>query len=264
MIKSFVNRSAGFDEATADQFGSAGMVPTLVDTPTGPLVLTWNPATKETKVTNTDGENPVPLTGFESTHAVGGVWNTIRNCLSVVATVQQDKKTNRIRIFNYARDKEGWKFLDAIWVEGEKGGAAASSRCEVIFDDTKDRGPKGGYNIYFKGNYPDVNQSGLNYLCRQIEDKTIGDGWRLRMMGNEWANTRSVCGVAKHMGDIAFAMSFSWGDFPLNVSLKASGIEDSVLTDFDEVSFICNQGFADSLAWVRGEQWPKLKLPAKK
>jgi hypothetical protein len=264
MIKSFKNHENTFEEVAADQFGVAGEVPTLVDSPTGPIVLVWNPTTQKSRVTNLQGDQTLPLDGFDSTHAVGGVWNTIRNCLSVVATVNQDKKTNRIRIFNFKNDGQQWKFLDAIWVEGENGGAAASSRCQVIFDDTRDRGPNGGYNVYFKGNYPDPNQSGLNYLCRQIEDKSIGDGWRLRMMGNEWANTRSVCGVAKHDGDIAFAMSFSWGNFPLNVSLKASGIEDSLLTDFDEIGYVTQEGFADSIRWVQNEQWPKVKLPAKK
>ena len=73
----------------------------------------------------------------------------------------------------------------------------------------------------------------------------------------------SVCGVAKHNGDIAFAMSFSWGTLPLNVSLKASGIEDAVLTDFDEVGFVTQKGFAESLQAVRNVQWPKLKIAKK-
>jgi hypothetical protein len=265
MIKTFLNHATKLEEQTGGLFGTAGMVPTLVDSPSGPLVLTWNPTTKASSVATVDGRSePVALTGFESTHAVGGVWNSIRDCLSVVATVQQEKKTNRVGIYNFKHEGANWKFLDTIWVEGEKGGAASSSQCQVIFDDSKDRGPNGGYNVYFKGNYPDVNQSGLNYLCRQIEDKTMSDGWRTRMMGNEWANTRSVCGVVKFDGDIAFAMSFSWGNYPLNVSLKASGIEDSLLTDFDEVSYICNQGFANSLASVRNEQWPRVKAAASK
>ena len=264
MIKSFLNRPGGFEEDTADQFGTAGMVPTLLESPTGPMVITWNPTNRKTMVTNFQGDDPVALEGFESTHAVGAVWNTKRDCLSIIATVQQEKKTNRIRIFNFMQDGKAWKPLDSIWVEGEKGGAAASSRCQVIFDDSKDRGANGGYNIYFKGNYADPNQSGLNYLCRQIEDKAIGDGWRLRMMGNEWANTRCVCGVTKHEGDIAFAMSFSWGSFPTNVALKASGIEDTLLTDCDEISFVCNRGFSNSLASVRNEQWPRIKIAASK
>ncbi len=263
-IKSFSNRTNVFGEDTANMFGVAGEVPTLVDTPTGPIVLVWNPLTKKTRSTTIHGEQVRPLEGFESTQSVGGVWNTVRKCLSVVATINQDKKTNRIQILNFKLVGNDWKFLDSIWVEGEKGGAAASSQCQIIFDDSKDRGANGGYNVYFKGNYPDPNQSGLNYVSRQIEDKTMSDGWRTKMMGNEWANTRSVCGVAVHDGDIAFAMSFSWGSFPLNVSLKASGIENSLLTDFDEIGFVTQRGFAESLQWVRNEQWPRVKLPARK
>lgn len=264
IVRSFASHPNGFEEVTTDQVRKPGSVPTLVDSPSAPLVLVWNPATKAVTVTGTNGDSPFQLGEIVSNHAVGGVWNGIRKCLSVAATVNQDKKTNRIRIYNFKQEGKEWKFLDAIWVEGEKGGAAASSQCQIIFDDSKDRGPNGGYNVYFKGNYPDPNQSGLNYVSRQIEDKTMSDGWRTKMMGNEWANTRSVCDVAVHDGDIAFAMSFSWGSFPLNVSLKASGIENSLLTDFDEIGFVTKDGFAESLQWVRNEQWPRIKVSAKK
>ena len=90
----------------------------------------------------------------------------------------------------------------------------------------------------------------------------MSDGWRLKMMGNEWAFTRSVCAVAPYNDDIAYAMR--WTDETLTVYLKASGIEDAVLTDFDEVSYICNLGFANSLASVRNEQWPRVKMAATK
>ena len=257
-IKSFTVKDGEFEEQTFDRLGSAGMIPTLVASPEAPLLLTWNPTTHLTTISAVDGDDARPLEGMDSTNPVGGVWNTKRNCLSLAATVMQDKKANRIRIFNYKQDAtKAWKLLDTIWIEGVNGNAAAGSRCQIVFDDTKDRGPNGGYNVYLKGNYPDPNQAGLNYLCRQIEDKTLSDGWRVKMMGNEWAFTRSVCSVAPHDGDVAYAMR--WSDESLAVYMKASGIEDSVLTDFDEVSFICNTGFANSLRWVQNEQWPKLK-----
>ncbi|MEI8283025.1 MAG: M12 family metallo-peptidase, partial [Armatimonadota bacterium] len=211
-IKSFTVKEGEFEEQTFDRLGSAGMIPTLVASPEAPFLLTWNPTTHLTTISAVDGDDARPLEGMDSTNPVGGVWNTKRNCLSLAATVLQDKKANRIRIFNYKQDAAmAWKLLDTIWIEGVSGNAAAGSRCQIVFDDTKDRGPNGGYNVYLKGNYPDPNQAGLNNLCRQIEDKTLSDGWRVKMMGNEWANTRSVCGVAVHDGDIAFAMSFSWG-----------------------------------------------------
>ena len=261
-IKSFAVKDNEFEEQTFDRLGVPGMIPTLVTSPMAPILLVWNPTTHITTISDVDGDDPKPLEGMESTNAVGGVWNTKRDCLSVVATVLQDKKTNRVRIFNYKQTGKEWKLLDSIWVEGEKGTTAAGSRCQLVFDDSKDRGPNGGYNVYLKGNYPDPNQAGLNYLCRQISDKTMSDGWRLKMMGNEWAYTRSVCAVAPFNDDIAYAMR--WSDESLAVYLRASGIEDAVLTDFDEVSYICNTGFANSLASVRNEQWPRVKIAASK
>jgi hypothetical protein len=262
-VKTFsIRKKNVIEQETHDRYGTPGMIPTLVDSPYGPIVLVWNPATKTVTVNSVEGDPAEPLDGIETGYPVGAVWNNLRDCLSVVAVVNQGKKLNRIRIFNYSKFGRNWRPLDAMWIEGEAGNAAASSRCQVVFDDSKDRGPNGGYNVFLKGNYPDPNQAGLNFLCRQIEDRTIGDGWRVRMMGNEWAFTRSVCAVAKHNHDIAYAMR--WSDESLAVYMQASGIENALLTDFDEVSYICNRGFASSLKAVRDEQWPKLSVTVKK
>jgi hypothetical protein len=58
-------------------------------------------------------------------------------------------------------------------------------------------------------------------------------------------------------GDIAYAYRWYSGpeDNRVWITPRASGIDSSIITDFDEVSFIFEHGLQDSLKWVRDEQW---------
>lgn len=235
--------------------------PTLVDTQEGPVILAWNEENGTVSIRDLAASSkPQTIEGIVSQFPVGAIWNSKKKVLALALAVQQGDKKGRLRIDHLRRENGVWKKVDQIWVEGEKGGAATSWRPQIIFDGSRDRGPEGAYNLYVKGGYPDVNQPGLNYLCRQIADKSMGDGWRIRMMGNEWAFSRSACAVTPYKGDIAYAARWHAGvggaeDGRLTVYLQASGIEDEWLTDFDEVGFLFRQGLANSLKAVQNEQW---------
>lgn len=253
-------------KSVASQSYPVGKVqPTLVHTPQGVLALVWDETSQSVSVQTLSGEGTQDsLPQVTSQFPVGAVWNSKKKCLAVVTPVQQGDKKGRVRINHLRHENGAWKLLEQIWVEGEKGGAATSWRPQIIFDASKDRGPEGAYNIYMKGGYADPHQGGLNYLCRQIADKSIGDGWRVKMIGNEWANSRSACAVTPYKGDIAYAARWHAGvggaeDGRLGVALRASGVEDEWLTDFDEVGFIFKQGLRDSLRAVQIEQWRRRK-----
>jgi hypothetical protein len=255
-----------------------GVQPTLVNTPEGLLVLITDEKTGAVRLSWVKGMRPLTpnslslaggegalLDGVTSEYPVGAVWNTKKKCLAICTPVKQGEKNGRLLIHHLTYQKGKWTQTEQIWVEGEKGTAATSWRPQIVFDASKDRGPEGAYNIFIKGGYPDPNQAGLNYQCKQIGDKTLGDGWRIKMMGNEWSNSRSVCGVTPYLGDIAYAVRWYAGtggneDARLSVCLGASGIENEWLTDFDEVGFIFDHGLADSLRSVQNEQWkPKAR-----
>lgn len=252
----------GFDLAASIKGRPGETCPTIVDTPHGLRIYPWLEDAKAMSI----GGLPTAL----STQPMGAAWNSRLNCVALVTVEPHGDKPNRLRIHHIAPpapshritiNPQPWKFIESFWVEGDKGTASTSGRPQIIFDPSPDRGPKGGYNIYFKGNYPQPNQAGLNYLSRQIADPELNGGWRTKMMGNEWAFSRSVCAVAQYKGDIAYAYRWSGGeeDGRILVSLRASGIEDEWVTDFDEVGFIFTRGLSESLRNVQKEQWARKK-----
>ncbi len=264
-IKKFQRSGSLLKETLVTQFPAQDAQPTLVALPDSVVALVWNEKTQSVSLKPLSREaGEQMLEGLESQYPVGAVWNSKKRCLAVVTPVKQGEKSGRLKI-NHLRQTDGkWKLFETIWVEGEKGTAATSWRPQVLFDASKDRGPDGAYMIFIKGGYADPHHGGLNYLCRQIADKTMSEGWRTKMLGNEWANTRSVCGVTSYLGDVAYAVRWHAGvggaeDARLTVSLRASGIENEWLTDFDEVAFVLKTGLARSLQNVRNEQWKPKK-----
>jgi len=73
IVRSFTSRLNGLEEVTVNQFGKPGLVPTLVDSPSAPLILVWNSVAKTVSVTGVNGDTPFQLGEIVSNHAVGGV-----------------------------------------------------------------------------------------------------------------------------------------------------------------------------------------------
>jgi hypothetical protein len=250
-----------FLQVSRSDFAGGKLHPTLIPTPDGLYAAVWNEESKAVSIQPLEGAKTVPqkLEEVTSQLPVGGTWNSKAKCIGLAVVVHQANFDGCIKILPLSLEADKWRIGAPLWVGGDKGGARTSARPVVIFDGSRDRGPKGGYNVYVKGQYPDVNQPGVNYCCRQIEDPQLGDGWRIKMMGNEWALSRSVCAAIPFQGDIAYAYRWSWGeqDHAVLITRKASGVEDRWVTDFDEVKFIFEHGLQDSLRAVQNEQWRK-------
>jgi hypothetical protein len=226
---------------------------TLVTTPAGVKVLATDQ--KSGRVMLVIGKSIVPLS-ISSTYAVGAVWNSKAKAIAVAYTEDKDKQKGRILIALV--DPQTGKIVSKspLVVGGEKSPAQTSNRPVILFDTTKAGGPNGAYKVVVKGRYDDPHQPGLNYMCRQIASR---DGWWIKMMGNEWANSRSVASAVEFAGDMAYAYRWYGGgeDGMAWISMRASGIEKGIITDFDEVGFIFKKGLRDSLNAVRNEQWPR-------
>lgn len=236
--------------------------PVLIEGPNGVLAVAWDPETKQVRIgslTNFEKDSSL-LPGVTSQHAPGAVWNPKRKQLAIVPVVRQANLDGCMKIIHFTPEGTSWKEADSVWVGDDKGlSARTSNRPILILDSSKDGGPKGMYTVYVKGDYPDPHQPGINFSCRQVAE---GTGWRIKMMGNEWAASRCVCGVTHYKGDVAYAYRWHGGDqdHKIFVTERASGIEDEYLTDFDEVTFIFEHGLKNSLNAVRQEQW-KRKRP---
>lgn len=194
-----------------------------------------------------EGE-PQPL-GLTSTQPAGVAWNPKHRRLAVV-TVEDRKDAQGVMVVHeFAKVEGGWKQTGKpVTVGGDKSPARTSGRPLLLVDRD------GLYNVYCKGHYKSPDDPGLNFLCRQVAS---GSGWWIKMMGNEWANSRSVGAVCPFGGDIVYAYRWYGGPEDNRVWLhrKGSGIHDQVITDFDDVSFIFEHGLHDSLRQVQRDQW---------
>ncbi|MBS1705197.1 MAG: hypothetical protein JST40_04940 [Armatimonadetes bacterium] len=226
--------------------------PTLVRTPLGLMVLLSNRITGE--VTLKVGSKTL-TTGLKTTHPVGAVWNPKTQRLAIAITQDKEAQKGRILIVPCSVGKNAIATESPIPIGDEQTPALTSGRPILMVDTTRAGGPKGAYKAIVKGLYPDPNQPGLNFLCRQIG---TGNGWWIKMLGNEWANSRSVGSAVEFQGAIAYAYRWFGGpeDNSVWITPNASGIEDGIITDFDEVTFIAEHGLRDSLNAVRNEQWP--------
>ncbi len=218
---------------------------TLVVTPKGVIQLQTERKSGEVHL---DGymENIV-----KSTKPAAGVWNPVKRVLAVAYVEDTDKLKGLIKIIEVDPFKKMIVSKAPITVGGEKSPAQTSARPVLFFDTLTST-----YRVLVKGRYDDPHHPGLNYMCRQIASR---DGWWIKMMGNEWANSRSVASAVEFGGDMAYAYRWAGGaeDGMAWISLRASGIEKGTITDFDEVGFIYKHGLRDSLNSVRNEQWPR-------
>jgi hypothetical protein len=228
---------------------------TVVATPNGVRLVRWNSATGAVYLGDWLGERERIVPGLTSTTGIGAAWNAKRAGLAVTETVNQGKKVGRVRIAQLGGTMErGFAVKDRIWVEGVGGNFSTADRPILLFDDSSDRGPKGGYLVYVRS-MSKPQSSVVSYIGRQIEDPSMNDGWRVKMVGNEWANGMNLPGACFYRGDIAYAYRLGFGDGiqKISLSLNASGIEDRWLADFDEVSYIFETGLAESLGRVQKE-----------
>lgn len=186
--------------------------------------------------------------GLTSLQGAAACWNEAKKRLGVVTVEDRDKAPGVMVLHELIKGAKGWESAaKPITVGGDASPGRTGARPILSMAN-------GMYQVHCKGWYEKPEQPGLNFLCRQI---ATGTGWWIKMMGNEWANSRSVCSIVPYDGDVAYA--YRWYGGPEDNSIwlhkKGSGIDEGIISDFDEVSFIFEQGLQNSLKAVRDEQW---------
>lgn len=190
--------------------------------------------------------------GVKSLQGAGACWNPEKRRLGIVTVEDRDKAPGVMVLHELTKSEKGWvKAAEPVTVGGDKSPGRTSSR--PILSRAN-----GMYQVHCKGWYEKSNQAGLNFLCRQI---ATGTGWWIKMMGNEWANSRSLCSIVPYDGDLAYAYRWFGGpeDNSIWLHVKGSGIDEGIISDFDEVTYIFEQGLQNSLKAVRSEQWRQRK-----
>jgi hypothetical protein len=169
----------------------------------------------------------------------------------ILVTGERENTTDgRMKLHTLGRvAPDGWFSLHSRWTMGAGGFSRTRARPWIVFDPSRNRGPRGGYLVYHKGDVIPANEKSATWVSRTIGDATSWGGWRTNLVGNEWVTTRSAVAGAAFGGDIAHAVRWFGGDLDheLLVNLRASGIQDGIVADHDDVTFIRTTGLRRSL-----------------
>ena len=238
--------------------------PTLVPTVgvySGKLyVFLWNGATGAVKykVMNSRGQfdKEYPL-DTPSTSPVGLTTDTING--DAVLGLAQDQDKTRLRRWQVRRYRSVDGKLTAVggpdWVEGADGHANGVGRIIVLFEKSRDAGPKGRIYLFSLGGHGTENPWACEYVAQQIADKTVHGGWIVKRYYDEWSQSRSACAVMWFNNDIMYAVRWLDGGYGasdniLQVAYNGTGITDLPFGDYDDLSFIRGFGLTNSLIWL--------------
>ncbi len=223
-------------------------------------VFLWNPTTNAVtyKILNKRGEFDREFNlDATSTSPVGLCTDTVTGDAVIGLAQDQDKvKVRRMQIRRY-READGKLTAKGApeWVSGEAGRDWGEGRITMMFEKSRDSGPKGRVYLYYLGGYGKENPWACEFVAMQIADKTVRGGWLVKRYYDEWSQSRSPCSAMWWNGDIMYA--FRWldggygkSDNTLEISYNGSGINDLPFGDHDDLTFIRNFGATNSLIWL--------------
>lgn len=195
----------------------------------------------EQTLTLDHGPGAVAIT---SQSPVGAAWQSESGRIELATTAPRDGMQGRLAVYELAGlAPDGWFAANLRWSTGEHGYARTRSRPAVVYDPDPNRGPHGGLLIYHKGDVGSAGDTAAVHVARTTGDQTMDDGWRVRMMGNEWTLSRSGPAATLHRNDIAYAYRWngSTTSLPANtlvLNLAASGIRNIPVADQDDIAVI--------------------------
>lgn len=193
----------------------------------------------------------------QSTSPVGLTTDTINGDAILGLAQDQDKARTRrwqVRRYRAVNDKltpQG----GPDWVEGVDGHAGGIGRITVLFEKSRDAGPKGRIYLFCLGNHGTENPWACEYVAQQIADKTVRGGWIVKRYYDEWSSSRSACSAMWFNNDIMYAVRWVDGgygasDNTLQVAYNGSGITDQPFGDHDDLSFVRGFGLTNSIIWL--------------
>jgi hypothetical protein len=191
-----------------------------------------------------------PLTRVVSNSPVGAAWNSKLERIALVITERSSGFQGRMELIHLGRIEGGWYGQNHRWVGEASRPVATLSRPTILFDDRPSAGTNGQYLIYNLW-----ERTGSDRQVTKGTRLTLGatrEIWTEQLMMNIWTRTRSAPSATLYRDDVAWGWRVDEIGFPavpnmLQVFLRASGITDSGMTDFDDVSWIATRGMVESL-----------------
>ncbi len=245
--------------------GTPGTEPTLVVAENGErlYLFLWSKLTRDVSVreitpslTGGFALGPVSPIPVRSLTPVGGAWNSHLNRIVLVSAEAATRYQRRMQLSYLNSGDLGWYVESAQWV-GEYV-FKTLTRPTVLFDGRPSAGATGQTIVYNLSEQRNAALT-LSYVHRMTQT-SAGPVWRSRMMLNEWTSTRSPPSVTFYGDDIAwgFRVNETFTDVPniVQIFTQASGMIDTGITDFDDVTWISQHGLRESLGGISGSEAP--------
>ncbi|MBS1714995.1 MAG: hypothetical protein JST30_11735 [Armatimonadetes bacterium] len=235
-----------------------GLVPTVTVYAGRLYLFLWEPSTGIVRYTVFDAAGKVVLSenlAERSEGPVGACPDTLNGDLIVASTERQDAaRSRRWTVRRYSAFAGRLRAKSAERIGGDKGSAQGSGRLTVLFDASRDAGPQGRVIVYGLGLVSDSGRSSCAYVARQIADKSVGGGWSVHRLYDEWTQSRSAPAAVWDGDDIVFAYRWTGGDADdtLHVGYKGLGIQSEPMADHDDLTFLRTVGIRGSILYLGG------------
>lgn len=190
---------------------------------------------------------------IRSDHEIGVAYDTLTNRMILITYETNWGQENKIRV-NTLRMREGrWVYESHRFVGTEHSGAWGNNTPTVVLNPSQPIDGHSQMNIYIRGGAA-VDALSTHYLLREIADRTQHDGWRIKMMVDDWNTSLSPPGAALFNGAHAFAFRLPHGDprAPNGIIFyRQTGIVPGPLRDLNEVEFLQSTGIRRALERMR-------------
>ena len=221
-------------------------------------VFLWSGATNDVTfhvMDQGDKLGPAIPLGIKSSNPVGLTTDTVSGQAVLGLAQDQEKgRTNRWQIRNFVADEAGKlsQMGDVDWIEGVNGNSRGTGRITLLFEQSRDAGPKGRVYFFCKGMTGKDSPWACGYVAQQIADKTVKGGWLVKRYYDEWSQTRSAVSATWFNHEIAYAYRWVDGgqgetDNNLHLGYQGSGIQKEPMGDHDDLTLIRNFGLANSI-----------------
>ncbi|RYG26587.1 hypothetical protein EON82_02760 [bacterium] len=229
-----------------------GLIPTVGESYGKPVLMAWNPADGSISawsLTASGLGRPIKL-DVKSTNPPGLCTDTKTG--TTILALAQNQDAARPNRWQIRRFDKAWKEVGMEWIEGTSGQSRGTGRLTVLFDRSRDAGPKGRVYLFGKGMTDEKTPWACTYVTMSIADKSVRDGWLVKRYYDEWTQSRSAPAAAWFDKDIIWAYRWVDGgggatDDNLHVGYKGLGIQSEPFGDFDDIGYIRSFGAQHSL-----------------
>ncbi|HLK14633.1 MAG TPA: hypothetical protein VKT78_07485 [Fimbriimonadaceae bacterium] len=238
----------------------SSLVPTVGEYAGRVYLFLWNPGNGAVKYKLLNGRGVFDkefTLDTTSTSPVGLTTDTINGDAILGLAQDQDKdRKRRWQVRRYrAVDGKLVQQGEPDWIEGKDGRANGIGRITVLFEKSRDAGPKGRIYLFCLGGHGTENPWACEYVAQQIADKTVRGGWLVKRYYDEWSQSRSSCSAMWWDKDIMYAVRWVDGgygasDNTLQIAYNGSGITDQPFGDYDDLTFIRGFGLTNSIVWL--------------